>query len=88
MAHLGLTGDFPMPNRQDLMSLATINQKKDGVSTNTNKFSSMRTVSNNLGTSDIQGKYEHTPKGLYADISITVDRCCAETARLPKGEQA
>ena len=56
MAHLGLTGDFPMPNRQDLMSLATINQKKDGVSTTTKKFTSMRTVSNNLGTSDIQGK--------------------------------
>ena len=56
MAHLGLTGDFPMPQRSDLMSLATINQKKDGVSTNTNKFSSMRTLSNNLATSDIQGK--------------------------------
>lgn len=57
MAHLGLTGDFPMPNRADLMSLQTINAKKDGVATTTNKFSSMRNLSNNLATTDIQGKF-------------------------------
>ena len=56
MAHLGLTGDFPMPNRADLMSLQTINQKKDAVATTTKKFTSMRTTSNNLHTGDIQGK--------------------------------
>ena len=58
MAHLGLTGDFPMPNRADLMSLQTINAKKDGVATTTNKFSSMRNLSNNLATTDIQGKLD------------------------------
>lgn len=56
MAHLGLTGDYPMPNRSDLMSLATINTKKDQVQTNTSKFNSIRNTSNNLNTDDIQGK--------------------------------
>jgi len=44
-----------MPNRADLMSLQTITGRKDQVSTKTNKFSSMRTISNNLATTDIQG---------------------------------
>ena len=57
MAHLGLTGDFPMPNRSDLMSLQTITAKQDKVSTNTSKFSTIRNTSNNLATTDIQGKY-------------------------------
>ena len=56
MAHLGLTGDYPMPNRSDLMSLATINNKKDQVQTNTSKFNSIRNTSSNLNTEDIQGK--------------------------------
>ncbi len=29
MAHLALSGDYAMPNRADLMSLQTINAKKD-----------------------------------------------------------
>ena len=56
MAHLGLTGDFPMPNRSDLMSLQTISAKQDQVKQTTAKFSTMRNASNNLATSDIQGK--------------------------------
>jgi len=38
MAHLALTGDFPMPNRADLMSLQTLNSKKDQVQTKTGKM--------------------------------------------------
>ena len=62
MAHLGLTGDYPMPNRSDLMSLATINTKKDQVQTNTSKFNSIRNTSNNLNTDDIQGKWREKMK--------------------------
>ena len=89
MAHLGLTGDFPMPNRADLMSLQTINAKKDGVATTTNKFSSMRNLSNNLATSDIQGKFDQNcVSKQIADKSITVARRCSQAARLPAGQQA
>jgi hypothetical protein len=56
MAHLALTGDFAMPNRADLMSLQTITQKQDQVVTNKSRFTTMRNTSNNLDTSDIQGK--------------------------------
>ena len=56
MAHLALTGDFAMPNRADLMSLQTINQKQDNVATKTGKFTTIRNASNNLNTSDIDGK--------------------------------
>ena len=89
MAHLGLTGDFPMPNRADLMSLQTINAKKDGVATTTNKFSSMRNLSNNLATTDIQGKFDQTIVSNHsADKSITVARCCPQAPRLTVGQQA
>ena len=78
MAHLGLTGDFPMPNRADLMSLQTINAKKDGVATTTNKFSSMRNLSNNLATTDIQGKLDQNcVSKQISDKSITVARRCS-----------
>ena len=56
MAHLGLTGDFKMPNRADLMSLSTINNKMDQQATSTAKFNTIRNTSNNLNTNDIQGK--------------------------------
>ena len=56
MAHLGLTGDFAMPNRADLMSLNTINKKQDQSNTTTAKFNTMRNQSSNLNTSDIGGK--------------------------------
>lgn len=56
MAHLGLTGDFAMPNRCDLMSLQTINAKQDQVNTSTAKFNSKRFESSNLATKDIEGK--------------------------------
>jgi len=45
-----------MPNRSDLMSLQTITTKQDSVATNTSKFTTIRNTSNNLNTSDIQGK--------------------------------
>ena len=57
MAHLGLTGDYAMPNRADLMSLSTINQKQDAVKTSTKTFgNTIRNTSLNLNTSDITGK--------------------------------
>jgi hypothetical protein len=48
--------NFPMPCRQDLMSLSTI-QKVDGMKTTTVKFQSCRSGSLNLTTSDILGKH-------------------------------
>ena len=56
MAHLALSGDYAMPNRADLMSLQTINAKKDQMQTGTAKLNTIRNTSNNLCTSDIQGK--------------------------------
>lgn len=62
-AHLGKTVsssndpfNYPMPNRQDLMSLSTI-QKFDGMKTTTVKFNSGRSESLNLATGDIHGKF-------------------------------
>ena len=57
MTHLALTGDFPMPNRADLMSLQTINAKQDSTKTTTSRFTTVRNTSNNLHTNDIEGKY-------------------------------
>ncbi len=48
--------NYPPMQRSDLISLSTINQKKDSMKTNTKKFSTMRTFSNNMDTSDISGK--------------------------------
>ena len=45
-----------MPNRADCMSLATINKKQDQTNTTTSKFGTIRNTSNNLNTSDIEGK--------------------------------
>ena len=56
MTAAALTGDFPMPNRADLMSLQTINAKKDNTATTANKFTTVRNTSNNLHTGDIEGK--------------------------------
>ena len=50
--------NFPMPSRQDLMSLQTMSAKADNVKTNTNRFSTQRNTSNNLWTSDIDGKFQ------------------------------
>jgi len=47
--------NYPTMNRKDLMSLSTINQKKDGQKTNTIQFISKRNVSFNLYTQDIEG---------------------------------
>ena len=55
MAHLAMTGDFPMPSRSDLMSLATISGKQDQVKTTTGRFTTVRNASNNLNTNDIDG---------------------------------
>ena len=63
MAHLGLTGDFPMPNRADLMSLQTISAKQDACKQTTAKFTTVRNASNNLATSDIQGKFTTSIQG-------------------------
>ena len=56
MAHLALTGDFPMPNRSDLMSLQTINARQDQAKVTTQKMTTLRNTSNNLTTNDIEGK--------------------------------
>ena len=45
-----------MLNRADLMSLNTIGAKVDGMKTTTSKFATVRGVSHNLATNDIQGK--------------------------------
>jgi hypothetical protein len=47
--------NFPMPKRQDLMSLSVINREKDLMKTTTSKFISNRSASMNLHTNDIQG---------------------------------
>ena len=49
--------NFPMPNRADLMSLSKIDAGKDMMKTTTSKFASPRFSSNNLATTDIDGKY-------------------------------
>ena len=49
--------NYPMPNRADLMSLQTISAKADNVKTNTNRFTTVRNTSNNLWTTDIEGKF-------------------------------
>ena len=49
--------NYPMPNRADLMSLQTVSAKQDNVKTNTNQFSTKRNTSNNLWTTDIEGKF-------------------------------
>jgi len=79
MAHLALTGDFAMPNRADLMSLSTINHKKDQVNTNTSRFGTIRNTSNNLNTTDITGKYTQSNSSLTKMFRY---RCCPKTARL------
>ena len=48
--------NFPMPNRNDLMRLNSIQADKDGMKTTTFKFDTKRDNSCNLFTSDIDGK--------------------------------
>ena len=62
MTAAALTGDYPMPNRADLMSLQTINAKKDNTATQANKFSTVRNTSNNLHTGDIEGKFSQSSR--------------------------
>ena len=57
MTAQALTGDYPMPNRSDLMSLQTMSAKQDSTKTTTNRFSTVRNTSNNLHTGDIDGKW-------------------------------
>ena len=45
--------NFPMPKRNDLMSLSVINKDKDLMKTTTSKFVSNRSASMNLHTKDI-----------------------------------
>jgi hypothetical protein len=83
------------------MSLQTITGRKDQVSTKTNKFSSMRTISNNLATTDIQGKCKEAsrkPAAITvhagslsradAEKCITVYRRRPQAAWLAASEQA
>ena len=50
--------NWPMPKRQDLMSLSTINPDTDLVRAKTAQASQrMRSTSQNLDTEDIRGKY-------------------------------
>ena len=48
--------NFPMPNRNDCMSLSTIRADVDNQRTSTKKFATGRIDSNNLNTKDITGK--------------------------------
>lgn len=48
--------NYPAMNRQDLMSLSSINCHKDNMSTSTKRFTTVRNTSTNLNTSDIEGK--------------------------------
>lgn len=48
--------NYPMLNRNNLMSLSNINKNLDGVKTSTVKFQSSRGFSSNLLTKDIDGK--------------------------------
>lgn len=48
--------NYPMPQRGDSMSLAVINQGKDGERTHTSKFNTNRHWNESLKTSDIEGK--------------------------------
>jgi len=50
--------NFPMPGRNDCMSLTSIQAQKDGMKTTTVKFSSTRGNSMNLHTGDIEGKLQ------------------------------
>lgn len=65
--------NYPSLNRQDLMSLSTINARKDNTNTSTKRFSTGRLVSTNLDTADITGKY-------VTDIFLSF-RCITQTAR-------
>ena len=48
--------NYPSLNRKDLMSLSTIDASKDQVKTRVNKFVTKRDHSQNMITSDIDGK--------------------------------
>ena len=48
--------NYPSLNRKDLMSLSSIGAN-DGCKITTNKFLTKRSASNNLATSDIDGKF-------------------------------
>ena len=48
--------NYQMPCRKDLMSLSSINYCQDGMKTTTMKFSTVRALSNNMTTRDIDGK--------------------------------
>jgi hypothetical protein len=48
--------NYPMLGRGDCMSLSTINKMQDSSKTTTNRFATGRVYSNNLATTDIEGK--------------------------------
>jgi len=48
--------NYPALQRNDLMSLSTINQFKDGMNTSTKRFQTGRDFSMSLNTRDIDGK--------------------------------
>ena len=84
--------NMPMQGRGDTMSLSTINQRADNVKTNTSKFTTMRGVSNNLTTNDIEGmqsplSQREFPLSLKFDHFVTY-RCPAKTSRLQASQQA
>jgi hypothetical protein len=69
--------NFPMPNRMDSMSLAVINEGRDGERTHTKKFNSGRIWNDSLKTNDIQGKN-----------TLLNIRCLAQALWIKKSEQA
>ena len=54
--------NYPMPQRTQGMSLATINEARDGERTHTKKFNTNRGWNDSLKTSDIEG-IPHNDRG-------------------------
>ena len=69
----------PMPGRGDLMSLSTINNKVDNVKTTTGRFQTIRSVSNNLATSDIQGRYTASLQTNFCNAQGPSQNCMAQS---------
>jgi len=67
--------NYPMPNRDMLMSLNTITTINDFVNTTTMRFQTHRRNSQNLSARDIEGKYK----------LISDDQCRRLTENFRKG---
>ena len=55
LAHQGDPYNYPMPQRNDTMSLSVIDSYKDGEYTHTKKFNTNRGFNQSLKTTDIEG---------------------------------